>query len=278
MKTDDLVIVYDAECPMCQWYTGEFVKTGLLSPNGREAYQKIGAYTKTQIDMKKARNHIALLNKNTGNVVYGYESLLEVLGQKWHWMKTIGATRFVAMFFSVVYDFISYNRKIIAPPKNRFLTCIPDKNPRMRIAFMVLCLLVVEFTAGMYFSRYFGAYTRFAEIPWRESLLFVSQIGFMALFAALVGEKNLYDYLGHLSFVAFMGGIILLVFDIVFQSFSFMGIAISFLPFLGLGAVVMWMFMEHKKRLNAGGFKPILSYGWILFRVLLFFIIFKLQA
>lgn len=276
MNNQDLLIIYDADCPMCNWYTGKFAEHGLLPEKGREAYQKIGPYTKTVINMDKARNHIALMDRTNGTITYGYDSLLEILGRKWAWIKKVGTLKIMRLFFTTLYDFISYNRKVIAPAKNGFLTCVPDRNITMRFWFIFLAMILVEYTAGIYFTAHFPGVTRFEALPFRESILFVSQIAFLFILARLLREKNIYDYLGHVALISALGGLILLVFQLAISGMELAGIHQPMIPAMGLGAVVMWMFIEHKKRVHNFGFHPALSWIWLAFRILLFFLIFKL--
>ncbi|MBS3913491.1 MAG: DUF393 domain-containing protein [Bacteroidetes bacterium] len=276
MKHKDLKIVYDADCPMCNWYTGQFVKHGFLEKEGREPYQNIGPYTKTQIDMDRARNHIALWNKETGKVTYGYESLVEILSQRWQWIKTVATSKVVAPFISMLYDFISYNRKVIAPSAPRgFLNCIPDRNIKMRVVFLVICMFAVEYTAGMYFARYFSGVTRYADLPFRESILFLSQLLFQGVLAWFWNRNMVWDYLGNVAFISVLGGMMMVGFYLVLQFLPIDTNTLQILVGAGLGAVVMFMFLEHNRRIKIGNFNKNLSYSWVIFRILLFFIIFR---
>jgi len=38
METTDKILVYDDACPLCVAYTGAFVKTGLLTAEGRKSF------------------------------------------------------------------------------------------------------------------------------------------------------------------------------------------------------------------------------------------------
>lgn len=276
-QADDFRIIYDSDCPMCNWYTGTFINHGFLSENGREAYQNIGPYTKTCIDMNRARNHIALLNKKTGKITYGIDSLVEILSSRWKWIKTVATSFIVAPFLRFLYDFISYNRKVIAPSANRgFLSCIPDFNLTMRLLFILVCGLGIESWAGNYFSNYFDTNTRWNGFPLRETLLFISQLLFQGLVAiAFTDKKNTMDYLGHLSFVSLIGAFFLFVFHILLSVIPFQQDLILVLSSAGLGAVLMFMFIEHKRRIMLLGYPKVLSYSWVLFRIILFFVIFK---
>ena len=89
MKTlKDHTILYDEVCPLCNAYTGAFVRTGLLDPDGRAPYQQLPATT--TIDRTRAADEIALVNKRTGEVHYGIQSLFLIIGHAFAWEKKLG--------------------------------------------------------------------------------------------------------------------------------------------------------------------------------------------
>jgi hypothetical protein len=272
----DLIIIYDADCAMCRWYTGAFVSHGLLPENGREAYQQIGPFTKSKINMNKARNHIALFNKHSGQVIYGYESLAEILGSRWKGLKSLATHRIVAPLIGALYNFISYNRKVIVPSAPRgFLDCIPDRNWAYRISFLILAMLVTEFTAGIYFTHFFAGMTRFNQVLGRESILFTAQLLFQGGILWLLLKKGIYDYLGNLAMVSMLGGIGLLGIGAFVWIIGYFGFSTAVPAAAALGAILMFMFSEHKRRLKMLNLPAVLSWSWVAFRVLLYFIIFR---
>jgi predicted DCC family thiol-disulfide oxidoreductase YuxK len=90
MKTlKDHTIYYDAVCPMCRTYTGAFVKTGMLDNQGRAAYQDMTTEEAGMICPERAVNEIALLNRKTGQVHYGIDSLLLIIGTSFPFLKPL---------------------------------------------------------------------------------------------------------------------------------------------------------------------------------------------
>lgn len=105
--------------------------------------------------------------------------------------------------------------------------------------------------------------------------MFAAQLLFQAMLL-LISRKHkfIYEYWGHVAFVGFLGGIMLLIGNAVLHFLP----AIVNKPFLSialLGAVLMWMYMEHARRIKISNLPQWLSYSWVLFRIVLFFIIFK---
>jgi predicted DCC family thiol-disulfide oxidoreductase YuxK len=150
MKQNNHVLVYDDTCPMCALYSGAFVKTGLLCAEGRQAFSNADTKVLAAIDLQRGKNEIPLLDKATQQVYYGIDALLEILGQKLPWVKTVGNWRPVKWFLYRLYRLITYNRRVIVAPAARPGTfdCTPDFNTRYRIYFLVLCLLLNTLLIG----------------------------------------------------------------------------------------------------------------------------------
>jgi len=76
------ILLYDDYCPLCSWYSGLFVKFGLLSPENRVPFSKADIAILTSIDVEKGRDEIPFIDIETGVTVYGVDTLLEILGKK----------------------------------------------------------------------------------------------------------------------------------------------------------------------------------------------------
>src|SRR5579871_2225689 len=119
MKTlNNHIILYDADCPMCKLYTGQFVKRGMLDTNGRAPYQQMPDTVCPYVDRQRAVNEIALVNTETGEVNYGIKSLFKVIGNSAPVFKPLFSFSPFIWLMSKVYAFISYNRRVIIPGEN----------------------------------------------------------------------------------------------------------------------------------------------------------------
>ena len=54
------VLLYDDYCPLCSWYSGLFVKFGLLDAENRIPFSKADIEILTSIDVEKGRDEIPL--------------------------------------------------------------------------------------------------------------------------------------------------------------------------------------------------------------------------
>src|SRR6187551_1648883 len=143
MKTlSNHTLVYDGECPMSDLYTKGFVKTGMLDENGRVAYGC--AKVPASFNNERAKNEIALIDYDNYTVTYGLDSLIKVIA---HSYPILGkAMRFFKAPLGVVYSFISYNRKVIAPPRvfDKPGACTPNYHIPYRIAYIIFAWLVTS--------------------------------------------------------------------------------------------------------------------------------------
>jgi len=130
MKTlNNHLILYDADCPMCDMYTSVFVKTGLLAMDGRAPYQQVATSACPTVDRQRAVNEIALVNRETGEVTYGIKSLFKIAGNACPVFNPIFSFQPIIWLFSKFYAFISYNRRVIVPaPVKANNHCSPPSN------------------------------------------------------------------------------------------------------------------------------------------------------
>lgn len=270
------VLIYDKDCPFCRWYTGMFVKTGLLTDQGRKPYEEALDDPKLMFDPILSRNKIALVDQRTGNVKYGIDSLLAVLGQRFRWIEMVGKFLPVHFALSLFYSFISYNRKVIAPSRcNGSCDCAPDRNYFWRIVFIVFCGFIVNIATGLYFSIHLKNY--FIGDPYYTDILFFSaQLVFQFVAFRLMKQRNFYDYAGQVSFVSMLGALLLLGFHFGLTMLDGLGIETAMLAPFCYGMVYLFMLYEHSRRIKILQLTTWLSITWILFRFCIYPFAFQL--
>lgn len=143
--TKQKVILYDDNCPLCCWYTGAFVKTGLLPPDGRQSFSALDpAQLHTQLDIDRSKDEIPLLDTAGGETIYGVDSLLYILGQRWPWMVKVANWPPMNWLIRRFYKFVSYNRRVIVAsqtPAGAF-DCSPQFNYFYRYLYLAFALLL----------------------------------------------------------------------------------------------------------------------------------------
>ncbi len=139
------VILYDDNCPLCCWYTGAFVKTGLLPQNGRQAFTELDPNKlNCKLDIERSKDKIPLLDTQGGPTLYGIDSLLYILGERWPWMERVARWSPINGFLHRLYKFISYNRRVIVAsetPAGGF-DCSPQFNVGYRLLYLAFAGLL----------------------------------------------------------------------------------------------------------------------------------------
>lgn len=268
-------LLYDEACPLCKWYTGLFLKYGLLNEKGRMAYQQLNTTVYPMVDLEKAKDKIACIDQTTGKVVYGIDSLLTIIGQRFPWIQKIGSWRIIHFLLSIFYNFISYNRKIIANSKKNTIECAcdPSKNYPYRIAFLILISLATWAIVDSFFTSYLAEFL--IKTPINDGVLLIIQLVFLYVFFQLFRQNNSYDYLAHVVFVSFLGALLLGVATISLSLLHYLEFDTSLLAPVAYGAVILFMFLEHKKRLERNNWTAWMSVTWVLFRICIYFLVFK---
>lgn len=270
------VLVYDKDCPFCRWYTGMFVKTGLLSEKGRVPYHEALDDVSLVFDPVLSRNKIALVDWKSGNVKYGIDSLLAVLGHRFRWIETIGKFPPVHFLLTLLYNFISYNRKVIAPSRcDGTCNCAPDKSYFWRISFIVFCGWIVNIATGMYFGTHLQKFF-IADPFYTDLIFFAAQIVFQFLVFKVLKQQNFYDYAGQLAFISLLGAFLLFFFHFGLNFLAGIGIQTEMLAPFCYGMVYLFMLYEHIKRLKILQISGWLSISWIFFRFCIYPFAFEL--
>lgn len=228
-------IIYDDNCPMCRWYTRAFVETNLLDKEGRISFSGLEhTHLAEQMDLQRSKHEIPLVDLEGGATIYGVDSLIYLLSPRFPFLKKIMELKPLNYFFRKLYKLVSYNRGIMAPSpkKARVYDCTPDFNLTYRLTFIGLAggigflLLSLFFHAGL------------MNVSWLFVLLL------LLLLAGNAFKGNDYvSYLGHLSVLLLLGGLI-----------SLPALAFPvFIPLVGTLAlsVMVWQFIRRYKLLKA---------------------------
>lgn len=262
-------LLYDQNCPLCVGYSNAFIRYGLLDKNGRENFtEKISIYS--QVNPEKAKNEIALINQQTGEVTYGIHSLIKIIGNQSQWIRLALNWKPILFLLAIFYSFISYNRKIIVGKTESYCSqeCQPSFHMGYRAAY-ILCSAII--TSSILF-QYSGLLLNF--IPHssygREYMICFGQIIFQSLLLIFTSSnrKMIWNYIGNMMTVSLIGSFLLLPGLLLAHYFSFSYIALGYFMM-----VVLFMFFSHVKRVKENQSPVWLSYTWVLYRILVLIMI-----
>jgi len=201
MKTlENHTLIYDKDCPMCCAYTSAFIKTGVLDNKGRKAFNADLFPNNPNFDRHKAQNEIALINKQTGQVQYGIESMCTVIGHAIPLLKPLFRFQPFKWFMKKVYSFISYNRKVIAPPpKNPAeIQCTPDVNLKYRWIYITFAVLLAGILSGIGVGSIY-ALDEGLGFALAVTVVIILRLALQTIIISLTkNREKLLDYLGNL--------------------------------------------------------------------------------
>jgi len=266
MKTlKDHVVLFDGECPMCRTYTLAFVKTGMLDTDGRVDYQNGMDVVCPVIDKQRAVDEIALVDLKSGEVTYGIKSLFKILANACPVFGPLFSFRPFAWLMSKVYAFISYNRRVIIPAPESSDGYVYQ--PSFKLHYRLAYLLLTWFCTGYILT----AYTHFLAgvIPlggaYREYLICGGQMIFQGIIIIAFAREKLWAYLGNMMTISFAGSLLLLVPVVLSNWIKF---SLIFYPEYFMATAGL-MFLEHIRRTKLLELGWILTFTWVLYRVLL---------
>lgn len=179
---------------------------------------------------------------------------LQVLDQKW-----------ITIPITIINRFFSYNRNAIlgVADHNWQQIWIPTDQKIYRWAYILLTALFTGLIVNQ-FSLLLDTKLGLTHQPWREYAICYGQIGWQFLLLTLLRPSKRIDYLGNMSTVSLIGGLLLLpLFALNFY------LDLSWLVFAGgFGMVVMFMFWMHLKRCARLGLPLLVSISWIVYRTI----------
>lgn len=270
MKTlHNHIILYDAECPMCNLYTGAFVRNGLLDADGREAYQQYAGTACPNLDWQRAVNEIALVNQDTGEVTYGVESLLKVCGNAVPLLGPLFRWKPFLWFAAKAYAFISYNRRVIVPApvsENQF-AYQPSFNLKYRVAWLVFSWVVTSCILACYTDLLTAFLVK--STYWREFAICGGQILFQAAVVFSYKKQKAWDYLGNMMTISLAGAMVLLPCLVLCVWLNLGWLTCSFCFML----TVFLMFLEHLRRCKLLRVGYLMTITWILYRIIVLIIL-----
>ena len=264
MKPAQHLLIYDNDCPFCCWYTNLFIHNGLLANNERIPYSEAVQDPELHFNHDKARNKIAFVATRNGEITYGIDSLLTIIGRKFPAIKHIGKFLPVHFLLGLLYNFLSYNRKVIAAVDcQQNCGCSPEKSYVWRFSFIAGCYWLFDTAISLQVTTYNKLLISHLNI----FICFVTLYILQVVFFKLLGNKHLYDYLGHLSFVLIIGSFLLIFNHFTLQFLSNYSIEVTELrPFL-TGCALTVTFFLHRKRLRLLHASPILQFTLIFLMI-----------
>lgn len=251
MKNDNYILIYDDKCPLCAAYTGLFVKTGILTNEGRKSFTTVDEAVLQKVNVERSKNEIPLIDTAAGKVYYGIDALLELLNTKLYGIKTIGNLHPVYWGLKKLYQFISYNRKVIVATKcgKGQYDCSPEFNYKWRFIFLFV-FLTFNTLALFPVQQYVMANSIFSSSTiYDVQLLHGVLVSSNLLLALTLSKQKAVEYLGQVNMLATIVILCLLALAGI-NKYGIVNPVINNLYLLGL---TIFIFKEYLRRMNYAG-------------------------
>jgi predicted DCC family thiol-disulfide oxidoreductase YuxK len=209
MKLTDKTLIYDDDCPLCAAYTNAFVKTGLLER--RQPFSSASAELLHTINWQRSKNEIPLLDPATKKVWYGIDALLEILGGRFPLIKTIGRVAPINYLLKKLYNFISYNRKVIVAVKTTpgKIDCTPSFNVFYRLLFLLVFLVFNSLMLYPLHRHLLATIPFYALSIGQLALLHFIIVGINCTIALCLPKHTALEYLGQVNMLALIAMLLL---------------------------------------------------------------------
>jgi predicted DCC family thiol-disulfide oxidoreductase YuxK len=260
----DKAIIYDDNCPMCALYTQGFVNWQILEKANRVPFAQLQQQSFIeQVDWHRAKNEIPLVDLQGGQTLYGLNALIFLLGQKISWLNKLPQYKPLYTLFALLYNLVSYNRRIIVPNKNPALArfdCTPDYHFVYRLAFILVAIASstgITYAFGQSLNKLLPISSGGIDML----LIAGTGWGIQVLLAILLLKEKRMDYIGHLGVIMLIGVLVLLP-----------GICVSWLteyqypaiPFVSVLLSSGLMCRQHFARIRSLGLTQLWTLAWFM--------------
>jgi predicted DCC family thiol-disulfide oxidoreductase YuxK/uncharacterized membrane protein YhaH (DUF805 family) len=214
--TSPKILAYDGDCPMCTSTVGLLLRWKLVRPEQAQSNHALDADRLALAYAAGMRNELVVIDARSGETRVGTDGLLWILRDNTHnhfLVRALGLPG-IRHLLRIGYQVISYNRRIISPPRHSIVCdCEPEVTVARRLSLVLpLLLMTIAITALFGAAVFVGC-----ELgPARVGTIYVSTIdavtlGALALVCAIIlpRDKRL-DYFAHAVVTIFVGSLVLL--------------------------------------------------------------------
>ncbi|MBI3839246.1 MAG: DUF393 domain-containing protein [Planctomycetia bacterium] len=261
------IVAYDGDCPMCTSTVGMLIRLKLLKPAQTRGIHELDRADFDTVYAAGIRNQLVVIDPVTREARAGTDGLLWILRENTgnHWSIRLLALPGLRDLLRWGYRIISYNRRIISPPRRQIVCdCEPEVTLARRLWLILPTLvLTILITAGFGAAVFRGWKLGDA----RSGALFMEVAagsGWVAMVVASLGlpkEKRI-DYLGHLVVTMFVGVLVLVPASLVAPLVPRLGLIA--LDCLSVLASFSLMFSMQRRRIAALAISSRWLWAWVV--------------
>ncbi len=267
VKTSQKMLIFDGDCPMCNATVGWLLAAGWVMPEQTRANYDLAP---GELELARAagiKNQLVVFDPLTRETRAGSDGLLWIIGanRPWNLLVRVLALPGFRHGLRIAYETISYNRRVISPPRHQIVCdCEPDVTPARRLMLIVPLAVVALILVGL-----LGAAMSFGwELgsAWQGAALAIVAAAsgpvVLAVAAAvsLSGQQRI-DYVAHLV-VTFFAGAVLVSPAIVASLAPSPSFGLVF-DLLAVAAAAYAMFRMQRRRLAVLKLPPAWLWAWL---------------
>lgn len=216
VKTSEMFLAYDGDCPMCLATVGLLLRFHLVRPEQLRSNHELEGADLEAARRAGIRNQLVVFDPATGETRSGSDGLLWIIGENTnhHFLVRLLGLPGIRQIVRLKYETISYNRRVISPPRHQIVCdCEPEVTVGRRLMLIVPLVVVTMALWAAFGAAAFVAWglgdavtgAIFAQIAAGAGWLVMIVAG-LVLLRGMLGV----DYLGHLAVTMFTGSLVLL--------------------------------------------------------------------
>jgi predicted DCC family thiol-disulfide oxidoreductase YuxK len=266
IRQSEKYLAFDGDCPMCTSTIALLLRLKLVRQEQTRSNHDLEGEDLQRVREAGIRNQLVVLDPETHETRIGSDGLVWLIGDNLGnplWMRVWKWPGF-RQVLSFGYKAISYNRRVISPPRYRIVCdCEPEVTLARRLSLVVPVLLMTLLFAALFGAGVFHGWQLGDAVSgaWFMPAAIGAGLSTLTLVAliSLRGKQRI-DYLSNLVITTFAGTAVLLPF----------GTAAAFMPreaaaavacLSGAGSIAMMFFMQ-RRRVAAVGLSDRWRWGW----------------
>jgi predicted DCC family thiol-disulfide oxidoreductase YuxK len=210
----DKVLIYDGDCPMCRATIGKLLHLRLVRPEQTRSNHDLQGPDLEAAQAAGLRNELVVLNPESRETRSGTDGLLWIIRDNTgnHPLVRLASLPGFRDILRWGYQAISYNRRIISPPRHQIVCdCEPQVTVARRLSLIVPLLLLTALLAAAFGAALFTGAEK-SPVAGAVVAILAAGAGWFVLIVAAIAflkrDKRI-DYVGHSAVTMFIGSLVL---------------------------------------------------------------------
>ncbi len=208
-------LVYDGDCPMCRSTVAWLTRLRLVDPAQLRSNHVLEGADLETVRRAGIRNQLVVLDPETRETRAGTDGLLWIIGENTgnHFLVRLLGLPGLRHLLRWGYETISYNRRVISPPRSRIVCdCEPEVTLARRMMLVVPALVLAFVILALFGAAVFHGFNMGGMSDGALLMAAAVGCGWLVMSAAglvlLRGEQRI-DYLAHLTMTLLAGSLVL---------------------------------------------------------------------